>query len=164
MFYTNKELYEFVRESNAIENITREPSQAELDELERFIHLKYMTVEELEKFVSVYEPKAELRTKYGQDVKVGSYYPPFGGPEIREKLARILIPDDKLAADILHNRYEALHPFTDCNGRSGRALWAWKNKSVLGKSLLKYGFLKRYYYETLGHYSTDYQYYERSLS
>ena len=34
-------------------------------------------------------------------------------------------------------------------------------KWISVKDLLKYGFLKRYYYETLGHYSTDYQYYER---
>jgi hypothetical protein len=76
------DLREFVRESNAIEKIFREPTEEEINELERFINVPKITIEECEKFVSIYQPNAKLRDKYDMNVMVGRYYPPFGGPGV----------------------------------------------------------------------------------
>ena len=78
---TKQDLYKFVKESNEIERIFREPTQTEIDELERFINLKEITIKELQKFISVYQPDAKLRDDYFMDVRVGSYYPPLVGLE-----------------------------------------------------------------------------------
>ena len=142
---TKQDLYKFVKESNEIERIFREPTQTEIDELERFINLKEITIKELQKFISVYQPDAKLRDDYFMDVRVGSYYPPFGGPGIPISLQKIL--DSNQDAYNLHISYEKLHPFTDGNGRSGRALWAWKMKDITG------GFLLNFYFQTLQNYN-----------
>lgn len=135
------EIIDFIRESNAIERIFREPLQDEIDEFIRFKSLKVITVDELVRFVSVYQPNATLRDRLGLDVRVGSYIPPKGGPYIKENLANLLT--QPLDAYHLHIAYEKLHPFTDGNGRSGRMLWAYKMKS------LRSGFLLNFYYQTL---------------
>ena len=133
--------YDFVVESNKIENIIREPTREEIDELVRFINLGKITVEDLVKFVSIYQPDARLRDEYGMNVRIGNYYPPFGGPDIVETLRSLLGSDYNVHR--LHIEYEKLHPFSDCNGRSGRALWAWHMKDLTG------GFLLNFYYQTL---------------
>ncbi len=141
----NQYIIDFVQESNSIENIFREPFQEEIDELERFINLDVITIEDLKRFVSVYQPDAKLRNEYGLNVRVGKYYPPFGGPEMIFHLQDILRRD--FNAYSMHIDYERLHPFTDCNGRSGRALWLWRYKRVNGK-LPEVGFLLSYYYQS----------------
>jgi hypothetical protein len=61
---------QFVKESNKIEGIHSVTTE-ELDEFERFMNLDKVTVDELEHFVSVYQPNAVLRRTYGMDVRVG---------------------------------------------------------------------------------------------
>jgi hypothetical protein len=121
-----EQLIEFVRESNAIERIYREPSEEEINELDRFIHKKRITIEWLNQFVSIYQSDAKLRRDYGMDVRVGKYVPPMGGPEVSDILIKILCRQRSLTPSALHIVYEKLHPYTDCNGRSGRALWLWR--------------------------------------
>ena len=51
-----------------------------------------------------------------------------------------------------HNNYEVLHPFIDGNGRSGRAITLWFAQSIPDEAecLLRWGFLRWYYYRNLG--------------
>lgn len=143
MLTDKNQIYDFVKESNAIEGIHRPPTQEEIHEFERFICLEVITIEELKKFVSVYQPNARLREYEFDDVLIGSYFPPKGGPAIIEELNDILIWGRGWSPNETHIDYELLHPFTDCNGRSGRALWAWKRKNITG------GFLLNFYYDQL---------------
>lgn len=140
-FNESEAIWSFVRESNAIEFITRPPTKPEIDEFTRFIALPKITVAELEQFVRVYQPDAVLRDKVGMNVRVGKYTPPLGGPGIRAVLETML--EQKEAAHFKHLAYELLHPFTDCNGRSGRAIWAWQMKTF------PLGFLHKFYYQIL---------------
>jgi hypothetical protein len=144
----------FVEESNRIEGINRTPERHELNEFVRFMELPVVTVADLEKFVSVYQPGAVLRDKVGLNVRVANHIPQRGGPAVRDELEDILATAnnslpwvDKQSASLLayhmHIRYEQLHPFTDGNGRSGRMLWAWQMRTF------PLGFLHQFYYQTL---------------
>lgn len=143
--------YEMVAESNRIEGITRAPTPAELAEHERFVYLDRMNVKELERFVSVYQPNARLRNGPGLDVRVADHVPPRGGPIVEGLLGNILlrIEREDLNPWEAHVKYEMLHPFTDGNGRSGRALWYWM---MAGNPQAQLGFLHAFYYQTLRDY------------
>lgn len=141
--------YAFVVESNRIEGIHRSPTEAELDEFDRFMALSAVTIADLERFVAVYQPDARLRDKPGLNVRVGVHRPPSGGPHIRKSLQVLLDDLSTHSAFQAHVRFESLHPFTDGNGRSGRALWAWQHRD------LSLGFLHRFYYQALAEQSGD---------
>lgn len=137
---------EFVKESNKIEGIMRDPSKEELSEFDRFIRLKEVSVEALIQFVKVYQPDARLRdTPSVPGVRVGSHIAPPSGPEIRVQLEGLLkqVNSKEISPFDAHVYYETLHPFTDGNGRSGRALWAWMMQRF------PLGFLHKFYYQTL---------------
>jgi hypothetical protein len=138
------EIFQFIVESNRIENIFTEPTSQQIKRFKDFIYYDDISVSDIEDLIAVFEPRAYLRDRIGMDVRVGKYYPPRGGPHIREKLVYLL--DSDLDAYNLHCEYEKLHPFTDCNGRTGRALWAWKHKD------LSLGFLHKFYYQSLENY------------
>lgn len=142
-FYTGFDAIDFIRESNKIEGILREPSKKEIDEFDRFMNLDEVTVEDMIRFVKVYQPNAELRDRPGLDVRVGRYYPPPGDITIRAALSDLLNDISHKSAWETHYEYESLHPFTDGNGRSGRMLWMWQMKSA------PLGFLHTFYYQTL---------------
>jgi len=137
---------QFIEESNRIEGIEGVTTE-EAQEFKRFMDLDEITDTELEKFVSIYQPKAKLRDTFGLNVKVGGHFPPSGGLDIRIALRELLkdIQVGQLTPWEAHVRYESLHPFTDGNGRSGRMLWAWQ----MGKGGLGLGFLHAFYYQTL---------------
>jgi len=115
----------FIKESNKIEGIDGDPTESQIAEHERFINVKVITIDEIIKFVNVYEPNAVIRDKSNLNVMVGNHKPPEGGQNIIYSLQNLLDQINDLSPFDFHAAYESLHPFTDCNGRSGRALWAW---------------------------------------
>lgn len=139
-------LAEFVRESNRIEGIVREPTIHELAETEAFLKAESLTIIRLKSLVAVYAPHARLRDKKGLNVRVGNHVPPPGGPEIKERLQSFLdgVNNRLWGPFDAHIVFETLHPLTDCNGRAGRAIWLWQRK---GHAPL--GFLHHYYYDSL---------------
>lgn len=141
---------EFIRESNRIEGIKREPNEREIAEFERFLAQDEITIFQMMVFVNAYQPDAELRDKPGLDVYVGNHRPPRGDITIRTRLEDILKDANKYKGDYemayrIHQRYETLHPFTDCNGRSGRMLWLWQMQEA------PLGFLHTWYYQSLSY-------------
>lgn len=140
----------FISESNRIEGILREPSSQEILETETFLRLPVVTVESLKALVGVYQPDAVIRDHPDLNVRVGNHFPPHGGPHVVFALEQILASLSSTHPWKVHLAYETLHPFTDGNGRSGRALWAWQmlRKSPAGLPL---GFLHEFYYQTLQH-------------
>lgn len=137
--------YDFVRESNRIEGIHRDPTQMEVDATDLFINITWdVRISDLVNLVNVYEPGAALRDQIGLDVRVGDHIPPRGGIEIPAMLRAVLEIKDPWTQ---HVAYENLHPFTDGNGRTGRALWLRNMTRKHGGAPL--GFLQSFYYQTL---------------
>lgn len=150
------DLTAFVKESNRIEGILREPRKAEIEAHQKFLAVSPASLEEstLVAFVAAVAPGKLLREKRGMDVRVGNHIAPPGGPPISDNLIQILT----MAAEgadpyAVHQAYESLHPFMDGNGRSGRALWLWQMK-VCGNydRALALGFLHSWYYASLSNH------------
>lgn len=139
----------FVRESNMIEGIRREPKDKEIKALEDFLKKDDLLADSIKNFVSIYEPNARLRDEEGLDVYVGNYSPTPGGLRVLAKFERLLeqINSDMIDPFEAHMLYETLHPFTDCNGRSGRAIWLWMMLENYGK-FPQLGFLHTFYYQS----------------
>ena len=122
-------LRDFVRESNQIENI-KDTIGADIAAHQQLLDLTTVKVPDLEMFVRTITRDHVLRDKVGLDVRVGNHFPPHGCPEIRVQLTDLLFTLASRSPLENHLLYEALHPFTDGNGRSGRALWLWQMRTT----------------------------------
>lgn len=148
------DLSNFVRESNAIEGITRDPLFSELDATDHFFCLYKLTLEDVCQLQSAYAPGKPLRNRVGMDVRVGNYIAPGGGRTIEVELMTLVGKLNNAKPGLhdnpwkTHLAFERLHPFLDGNGRTGRALWAW-HMQRLGMNPFALSFLHRFYYQTL---------------
>lgn len=140
----------FAVESDRIEGID-DPKRADVhaEALEVFCCRKSIAIPDLQEFVGRVEPRAVLRDQPGLNVMVGRHLPPPGGAEIVIGLEQILYDINEALEHPfkIHQRYEFLHPFTDGNGRSGRALWLLQMLRAGYDGGL--GFLHKWYYQSL---------------
>ena len=151
---------DFVRESNRIEGIRRDPYPHELAAHTRLLKADALTVTAIESFVASATRNvdgglhkysmhgAPIRKAPGMDVRVGNHLPPKGGPDIVRQLRDLLaaISERSMTPREAHIHYERLHPFMDGNGRSGRAIWLWQMGGIERAPL---GFLHHFYYQSL---------------
>jgi hypothetical protein len=109
---------QFVRASNRLAGITREPTVAEISAHRGLLAANRLRVENLEQFVRHVAGGAHLRDPDSDR----------GGKKLRSDLAIIVEAAKARAASParLHRLYGMLHPFTDGNGRCGRALLMWQ--------------------------------------
>lgn len=142
-------LTDFVRESNAIERIYRDPAAAEVEVSQWLLVQPKMSIDVLNKFQGVIAPGRPLRDRPGRDVQIGNHVALPGGPNIVAVLEAILgranVGSDPWG---VHLRFELLHPYMDGNGRTGRILWAWQMLQR-GDDPFALNFLHRFYYDTL---------------
>lgn len=138
----------FAEESNMIEGIT-DVVQHEImaAKLSAFLTLEKLTIDN----VCDFNQWGKLRDKGGMNARVGIHQMPNGGKYIKSDLVEILELAD-LADSVpfdTHQEFERLHPFTDGNGRTGRAIWLWQMVNQQGYDLRR-GFLHEWYYQSLG--------------
>ncbi len=138
----------FVRESNMIEGIKRTTGEHYFA-TQAFLNSD-LRVRAVVQLVSRLQPDARLRNRSQiPGVRVGNHIAPPSGPDIEARLTVLL----RSGGDpwLQHCIYESLHPFTDGNGRSGRAVWLWRHINEPGHDphAVGRGFLHSWYYHTL---------------
>jgi len=150
LFDTN--LYRFAQESNEIEGIKDELSHVRHKKaLVKFITQPEIKVVDLCTFVKTIEPRVVLRQHDYQAVYIANQQG-LRGTLVTLALEDLLerIQNKQINCFQAHMEYETIHPFTDGNGRSGRALWLWQHiKHDVWPNL---SFKHAFYYETFEFY------------
>jgi len=148
-------LVDFITESNRIERIHTPVAMGELTSYKTLLARGHLTTDAVCSFV-VAVAGGRLRDQPGMDVRIGDDRPPAGGPGIRRQLGVLLdaMNEQAISPWDAHLAYVRLHPFTDGNGRSGRALWAWMTVRR-DENPFELSFLQRFYYDTIHHARPD---------
>jgi hypothetical protein len=150
-------LAKFVQESNMIEGISIVHPE-HITATEKFLKTKKLTIVQILKLAKILQEGSgpglcpiELRDKTGMNVYVGDSEPPPGGPKLVKRLKTFLkqLNNKNMTSYDSHLVYEYLHPLTDCNGRTGRAIWLWLRSRELARLPSKHLFLQSFYYQTL---------------
>jgi hypothetical protein len=113
---------EFVRFSNRMTGILREPTPAEIGAHRGLLAANSLSVENLEVFVQHVAPGTGWRMRTSEDARRGADAGPRQDLETIVRAARA----QRASAAEVHRLYQLLRPFTDANGRCGRALWMWQ--------------------------------------
>jgi len=139
----------FAKQSNEIESITSPIRHAiHKAALETLLKHSVIDIEAIRKFVAIVEPSATYRAESKVTVWIGGKEG-LSPSKINSKLVLVLaaINSGEGTTYKSHLDYQNIHPFTDCNGRSGRAIWLWQKHNLnnyTGRNL----FLQEYYYDT----------------
>lgn len=146
-------LERFVEESNRIEGLLHGCTSEEFRAHYDLLKLEEVTEKALSNFVrTVAGSTNRLRDLEGLDVRVGAHVPMGGSPRVRTMLTGLLASAKSSCPWQLHRDYQTLHPYTDGNGRSGRALWLWcvrRQDEGTYRRALRLGFLHSWYYASL---------------
>lgn len=142
----------FAKESNKIEGIFDEAEDRKMIKLlQKFLIHKNLTSYHVANFAKGLGSRCNLRDREGMDVRIGDYLPLKGGRKVIEHLNSLFDmqndPKKKITPFKFHQHFEALHPFMDGNGRTGRAIWLWQMLKEERNTFL--GFLHIYYYQSL---------------
>ena len=147
---TKRYLEGFQAESNLIERAvrTRAALRVEVDALLAFVRLDRLSTTDVTRLARVMEPTAQLRGE-GVGVTVGRHVAPPGGKRLALDTARLLtsVTYGDCTPYVGHVAWLQLHPLTDCNGRTGRAVYLWH--SYRHHRFLPGRFLQQYYYDSL---------------
>lgn len=138
-------LMEFAKESNMIEGITNaEANERMFQKLEAFLKFKELTAVR----VCGFNEWGKLRRIEGMNVRVGGRECLPGGDSLKHHFALIIHTLSERSPFVNHVDFEDLHPFTDGNGRTGRAIWLWQMVRQHDYDLSLW-FLHKWYYQSL---------------
>jgi|GEM_PF-5397160 hypothetical protein len=128
---------DFIRESNRIEGILRDPTEDEIAAHERLMKLSQLHTTTVGNFQAVIAPGKPLRERPDMNVRVGNHIAPDGGPNIIHRLQRILsnANDASRSPWSVHVAFETLHPYMDGNGRTGRAYLGLADATIRARSV-----------------------------
>lgn len=117
---TKFKIEDFIRESNMLDGLFHDPSPAEIAAYEAVLSRASLNVGVIEGFVQGLAPQAKLRDACTWGLKA------------------LLHDAMKPSSDQYktHRDFQAMQPFTDCNGRASRVIWLWMMGGSIRSSFL----------------------------